>query len=116
MAFEYLMATCLVRGDIQKAVESLSFLDNFSYPVVPPHYEEAALIYATKHPEDVKVTNSGIIFRGRKISEQTTNKFRRFQAIVIPCGGSNEKAKSAVARELGDSYFYYFFYVLRSRS
>jgi phage replication-related protein YjqB (UPF0714/DUF867 family) len=44
------------------------------------------------------------------------NKFRRFQAIVTSCGGPNEKAKSALARELGDSYFYYFFYTLKRPS
>jgi hypothetical protein len=116
MAFEYLMAIYLGRGNLAAAIESLSFLEKFSYPAVPPLYEEAALIYGSQHREDIKVTKSGVFFRGRRISEPTMNKFRRFQAIVIPCGGPNEKAKSAMARELGDSYFYYFFYTLRTRS
>ncbi len=116
MAFEYLMAIYLSSGNVAAAIESLSFLDNFSYPVVPPLYEEAALIYGTRHPKDIQVTKSGVFFRGRRISEPTMNKFRRFQAIVTACGGPNEKAESAVARELGDSYFYYLFYTLRERS
>jgi hypothetical protein len=113
MAFEYLMAMYLDTGNVQAAAESLSFLDNFSYPAVPPLYEEAVLIYGIQHPEDFKVTGSGVFFRGRRISESTMDKCRRFQAIVIPYGGPNEKAKSAVARELGDSYFYSYFYVLK---
>ena len=82
MAFEYLMATYLVTGNVQAAVESLSFLDKFSYPAVPTLYEEATLIYGTNHPEDVVVTDSGVFFRGRKISESTIDNYRRCQAII----------------------------------
>jgi hypothetical protein len=116
MAFEYLMAIYLGRGNVAAVIKSFSFLDEFSYPAVPPLYEEAALIYGSQHPGDVKVTKSAVFFRGRRISEPTMAKFRRFQAIVMPCGGPNEKAKSALARELGDSYFYYLYYTLRERS
>ncbi len=117
MAFEYLMAVYLGSGNVAAAIESLSFLDKFSYPAVPPLYEEAALIYGTQHPKDIKVTNSGVFVRGRRISEPTMSKFRRFRAIVLSCGGLNEKAKSAVARELGDSYLcYYLFYTSGRRS
>ncbi len=116
MAFEYLVAMYLVTGNVAAVVDSFSFLDGFSYPTIPPLCEEAALIYGSQHRDDLKVTNSGVFFRGRKISEPTMNKFRRFQAIVTACGGPNEKAKSTVASELGDSYFYYFFYALQRRS
>jgi hypothetical protein len=90
-------------------------LDHFSYPAVPPLYGEAALIYAVRHPDELKTTKAGVFFRGRRIGEETVNKYRRFQAIVHSCGGPNEKAKAAVARELGDSYFYYFYYTLGKR-
>jgi hypothetical protein len=117
MAFEYLMAIYLGNGDVAAAVESLSFLDSLSYPAIPPLYEEAALIYGTQHPKDLKATKAGVFVRGRRISEPTMTKFRRFQAIVSSLGGSNEKAKAAVARELGDSYLcYYLFYTSRKRS
>lgn len=84
MAFEYLMAIYLQTDALPAAVKAFSFLDNLSYPAVPPLYEEAAMIYGAKHPEEVKATNSGIFFRGRKISEPTMNKLRRFHAIVKP--------------------------------
>jgi hypothetical protein len=116
MAFEYLMAICLGSGNLSVAIDSLSLVDNFSYPAVPPLYEQAALIYGIQHPKELKTTSSGISFRGRRISKPTMDKFRRFQAIVKPCGGPNEKAKAAVARELGDSYFYQYFFVLRKQS
>jgi hypothetical protein len=113
MAFEYLMEIYLLSGDVQAAAKSLSFLDKLSYPAIPPLYEEAVLIYAAMHPDDIKATGSGFIFRGRRISEPTMNKFRRLQAIVKLYGGPNEAARSAVEHELGDSYFYYYFYVLK---
>jgi hypothetical protein len=111
MAFEYLMAIYLFDGRVGAAVDSLRLLDDFSYPAVPPLYEEAALIYGNQHPEDVKATPSGVFFRGRRISDSTVNKFRRLHAIFSACGGPNAKAKLAVAREMGDSYFYYLFFV-----
>jgi hypothetical protein len=110
MAFEYLMAIDLLTCDVESAVESFTYLDNFSYPAIPSHYEEAALIYSIKHPVGLKTSGSEVSFRGRRISEASLNRYRRFQAIVVPYGGPNESAKSAVARELGDSYFYYYFY------
>jgi hypothetical protein len=109
MAFEYHMAMCLGSGNVAAATQSLSFLDRFSYPAVPPLYEESALIYGTQHPQEVKVTNSGVYIRGLKISVPTMHKFRRFQAIVTSWGGPSEEAKPALARELGDSYFYFYF-------
>ena len=43
-------------------------------------------------------------------------KFRRLQEIAAASGGLSEKTEAAVARELGDTYFYYFFYTSRKRS
>jgi hypothetical protein len=116
MAFEYLMAMYLFNNDVAAVVDSLSLLDNFSYSAVPPLYEEAVMIYGSHHTKELKATNWGLFFRGRKISEPTMKRFRRLQAIVNSCGGPNAKARPLIARELGDSYFYYFFYTPRKRS
>ena len=113
MAFEYLMSACLVTGDLQVAVESFSFLDNISYPAVPTLYEEAALIYGLNHPGEIKETSSGVFFHGRKISELTLNNYHRFQAIVKRYPGPTEEARAAIMRELGGTYFEYFFNTLR---
>ena len=53
---------------------------------------------------------------GEGSARPTVNKFRRFRQIVRRTGDRNEKAESAVAGELGDSYFCYYFYGIRRRS
>jgi hypothetical protein len=117
MAFEYLMAVCLQNDDVQTAAEMFSFLDNFSYPQIPPPYEEAALVCLSEFPEHAKnIARRGSKFflRGRQISEATINKFHHLQAIVAPFGGINEKSRAAVQSELGDSYLYYFYYASKT--
>ena len=110
MAFEYMMSMALIVRDVKAAVETLSYLKYYSYPTIPCLYEEAILIYAIQHPECIQATESGIFFQNRKISDTTMKKFRRFQEILNPYGGPVPQAKDPVARELGDSYFYFFFY------
>jgi hypothetical protein len=116
MAFEYFMTMCLCQDNVQGAAEAFSYLDGLSYPATPPLYEEAVLLYLDKHPREALELDSKVYFRGRRISEQTMVKFRRLQAIAASCGGLNEKAEAAMARELGDTYFYYYFFLSRKRS
>jgi hypothetical protein len=113
MAFEYVMAICLCSKDVQGVVQLLQFLDGLSYPGIPPLYEEAVLIYLRSHPEEATIVGSDLLFRGRRISESSREKYQRLLAIADRNGGLNEKAEAAVARELGDTYFHYFFYGLR---
>jgi hypothetical protein len=115
MAFEYLMAIRLLNGNLQGVVDLFPFLDDFSYPATPPIYEQAALVYLSDHPDERAAVGSEILCRGRRISAQTVQKFRRLQAILKPFGGPNAQAEQAVARELDGTYFYYFYYTARKR-
>ncbi len=110
MAFEYLMAICLCDNDVESAAGLFSFLDGLSYPATPPLYEQAAVLYLTAHPEEIRKVGDEIFFHDRKISNSTVTKFHRLQEIAAQCGGVNEKMKAAVARELGDTYFYYYYF------
>lgn len=110
MAFEYLMAVCLMHRDVDGVVSGLSRLNDMSYTEIPPLYEEAAIVYGMKHKGDVSTNGSGIFFRGRRISDQTATRLGRFQEILRPYGGPTPEGKASVAEELGDSYFYYFWY------
>jgi hypothetical protein len=40
-------------------------------------------------------------------------RFRRFQ--ILTASGGQDAGQAAVASELGDSYFYYFFYTSRKQ-
>jgi hypothetical protein len=115
MAFEYYMAINLLARDVKEAVESFTYLDNFAYPAIPSLYEEAALVHAMRNPKDIKTTGSGVYVRNRRISEASLNRYRRFQEIIAPYGGIDARSKSAVAAELGDSYFFYYFYGLKNQ-
>jgi hypothetical protein len=110
MAFEYLMAINLCDKNLDAVAQAFSFLNDLSYAETPPLYEEAVLVYARKHPEQVRVVGSGVFFRGRRISEATLRKYRRMQEIAAQCGGVDEKMEPTVVRELGDSYFCYYYF------
>ncbi len=108
MALEVLMAMHLLECNVPAVIELSPFLDHLSYPELPRHYEEAALIYGATHPRQITATPAGLFFRGRKISETAVNNYQRVEAILKSAGGSVERAAPDVARELGDSYFAYY--------
>jgi hypothetical protein len=101
---------------VKGVAELFPFLDGLSYPQTPPLYEEAVLVYLLEHPEEGREVGSDVFFRGRRISGSTMAEFRRLQAIATRSGGLGKKTESAVAHELGGTYFYYFFYSSRKRS
>jgi hypothetical protein len=110
MAFEYLMAICLCKKNLEAVAQLFSYLDGMPYSATPPIYEEAVLLYASTHPNEMREVGAGMFFRGRQISDSTLKKFRRLQEIAAQCGGAGEKMKAAIARELGDTYFYYYYF------
>ena len=116
MAMEYLLAIDLLLRDVRGVAAALSRLDDGAYPALPPLYEEALLIHGIKQPNELVATGGGVFYRGRRISEPTVDKFRRFRQIMRRYGGPNEEAEPVVAGELGDSYFFYYFYGFRRRS
>jgi hypothetical protein len=113
MAFEYLMTIRLLNDNVQGVVELFPFLDDFCYSRTPPIYEEAALLYLDSHRDEGTPVGAEIFLRGRRISAASVSKFERLQAIAKTFGGCNEKARPTIARDLGDTYFYYFFYTSR---
>jgi hypothetical protein len=116
MAFEYLMTMYLCADNVRGAAEAFSFLNGLSYPTTPPLYEEAVLLYLSEHGNEATWVDSRVLFGKREISEPTMKKYRRLQAIAARFDGINEKAKADVARELSETYFYYFFYTSRKHS
>ena len=117
MAVEYLMAIRLLLRDVRGAAAVLSHLDRAAYPALPPLYEESLLIHSMEQPDELMTTGDVVFYRGRKISQPTVDRFRRFRQIMGHYGGPTEQAKSVAAGEFASSYFYYFFFhELRGRS
>jgi hypothetical protein len=106
MAFEFLMAHYLVTAQLDKFMENLERLKNFTYPAMPRHYEEAAVLAARL--SKIPLPN----LPGCQIREETREKYLRFETAMKSHASNLAAARPALAREFGDTYW--FFYVFDS--
>jgi hypothetical protein len=102
MAFEYLMAWCLASKQLNKVAQNLGRVTTFGYTEVPPLYQEAALICASREKKAVAVP----------VSPETRQRMERFAGIYRKYGGNRDAAFSELAKEYGGSYFLYNVYGL----
>jgi len=103
MAFEYLMAFCLLTGQVERIAQNIPLMRGFNYTAVPRHFEEALFIYKLQHreiadKEDIPMSNATIL-RGRK-----------FFSIVQTYGRNINMVKKQINAEFGDSYFFYYIF------
>ena len=101
MAFEYLMAYCLLTRDLNGFVANIGRLDDFSYPHIPRHYEEALALHALAGGTTPELGN-------RAVRWETLSRLGEFNAILKRFGNDTAGAREAAAPEFGDSYFFYF--------
>ena len=104
MAFEYLMAHYLLRGNLGGIAANIGRLADFNYAGIPRHYEEAALLYMRSGPG--RTCDLG----GRRISAETIERLRSFREILARHGRDRDKAHDELNRAHGDSYFFYYTY------
>jgi hypothetical protein len=106
MAFEYLMAAYLLRKDLDAFAEELHRLEDFDYPDIPRHHEEAILLYEVD-------TSKRADRAGREISAETLQRYTDFTRRLAEAQRSGlpaEAAEAALAGDFGDTYFYYWFF------
>jgi tetratricopeptide (TPR) repeat protein len=106
MAFEYLMAAHLLRKDLDQFTAELHRLDDFDYPNIPRHYEEAILIYEMDPSRRADRA-------GRAISDETLQRYGDFTRVLAGArrsGLRSEAAERALVDGFGDTYFYYWFF------
>jgi len=101
MAFEYLMAWYLLTKQLDKLVQNLPRLPEFGYTAIPPLYQEAALIYATRHP---------VPLGNLSISAEARQRIKHFSDIFNRYGRDKNAAWPELARDYAGSYFFYFIY------
>jgi len=102
MAFEYLMAWYMLTRQLDKFVQNLDRLDDFNYPEVPRHYQEAIIIYEA-------ISGKKVNLKGRQISSGTYQRARTFGNIITRLGSNNRmQAMRATAGDFGDTYFFYY--------
>ena len=103
MAFEYLMAHYLLRDEIEKFAAQAHRLDDFGYPYIPRHYEEALLVCVAQKGETVDL--------GRyRLRSQTLRDFEGFSRLLANHGGNRDAAQEELAGLYGDTFFYYHLY------
>jgi hypothetical protein len=103
MAFEYFMMYCLLEGQVGRFVKNLRRFNNYDYPKIPRHFEEAMLIYN-------QLTGAkGVTLQGKEISEQTIRKFNDFNKIKAKYNNNKTAARSELMK-YRDTYWFYGLY------
>ncbi len=103
MAFEYLMALCMLARDLDGVAKSFSYIDGLGYTEIPRLYQEALLLYVVR-------TRQAFDLRGFENSSDLRPRFASFNNIIKNHGNRPESARGELARRYGDSYFFYHLY------
>jgi hypothetical protein len=101
MAFEYLMADCLLRRELDDVVAELGKLRDLGFDRLPRSYEEAILLLegTTGRPVDTA---------GWTVSPESVARYREFCRVFDLHAGNRAEARAALAPEFGRTCFYYF--------
>jgi tetratricopeptide (TPR) repeat protein len=104
MAFEYRMAFYLLHLLLDEFAREFGRLDDFGYPAIPRHYEEAILIYES-------ISGQKVDLHGRQISEGTRQAYEQFCKALdfFHRLGDRQGAQATLERGFGRTYFYYYF-------
>ena len=107
MAFEYMMAFCLLTGQHTPIANSIKYLDKLDYPkgYIPRLYEQAILLYT-------QMTDQKADLAGRKISTESLNTFQLFsQKASSTANMTTQQAKQTLADDFKNTYYYYYHFL-----
>lgn len=107
MAFEYLLAHYLLTGQLGDFVARVGGLRDFDYDAIPLHYGEAVILHYSR-------TGQWPDLDELPMSSATLERGDRFMALVRLHGDGTEALVHALAREMANSYFYYYYVDLRA--
>ncbi len=103
MAFEYLMAFYMLLGDSEGFIQNIGRLDDFDYPQIPRHYEEAIVSY-------VYLTKKMPALGGRRISIKPQQQFREFLQMAERYGNDQQAAFDELSKYYSNTYYFYYVY------
>ncbi|WP_036900398.1 DUF6057 family protein [Prevotella sp. S7 MS 2] len=95
MAFEYLMCQLLLSNHVVRFAEDLKLMKNFSYPAMPPIFEEALMVYKTG------VDDATFAKVGYDVSMETQQRFGRFYQLV------QQRDMASLQSEFSHTYWFY---------
>ena len=101
MAFEYLMAYCMLQRDLEKVKWCMdNYYRNFDYPAIPTHYEEAMLLYKMVYEEGPD------FFTQYPVSNVTLERYDRYMQAVKAAQGGKSKFEQ-FQKLFGNTFWYY---------
>jgi hypothetical protein len=103
MAFEYLMAWYMLNKNLSKLVQNCARLQDFDYPELPKHYEEAFLIY-------VYGTGKPLNLSGYQPNPQKRRQIEDFTRILDSHGRDKQAAFRELSKKFRNTYFFYYIY------
>ena len=102
MAFEYLMASYLLTGQVDKIAANMERLDVLGYQTMPVLYEGAILIYLSSRKQRIESSRFNI-------SPQTIQRYYRFAQLRGAMQSQNRQAVlNRLILEFGSSYFFFY--------
>jgi hypothetical protein len=100
MAFEFLMAYLLIKGDIIGFGQKVSMIEAFGYRELPRAYEEACVCYtlvAKQPPPNLSL----------KVRDETAIRFARFMEIYKRYESNQREAWEVLKPEFGNTYWFF---------
>jgi len=98
MAFEYLMAAYLLTNQLDKFIGKLELINNFRYPELPRHVEEALIVHFDRHNFSLK---------NPLLRPETVQKFKEFKRIIVKHRGKKEPALADLKQKFGNTFWFY---------
>jgi len=102
MAFEYLLALYMLRGEMWNVAEVAGRMEEYNYEKIPVAFEEAILL-------NNKYNKKKISLKKLKIRDETKRRFDEFMAATIRYR-TKDAARSELTRKFKNTYMYYYFY------
>lgn len=100
MAFEYLMASKLLRKDLDGFEANIYRIKELGYRKIPPLYEEALLACMSRSGKD-------IIPEGYSISEATRKRLNEYAKAIYSYNNNGNLAAQEMNGRFGNCYWYY---------
>ncbi|HPS55422.1 MAG TPA: DUF6057 family protein [Sedimentisphaerales bacterium] len=107
MAFEYMMAFCLLTGQYSPVANSIKYLNKYDYPkgCIPKLYEQAILLYT-------QITGKKADLAGRELSSESLKTFQLFaQKASATEDMTAQQAEQVLVKDFKNTYYYYYHFL-----
>jgi hypothetical protein len=101
MAFEYLMASSLLKADMQIFFAFLPLIQDYKFTSIPRHYQEAIILGQS--------TNNGPAFNvgPYRLDPLIQQRFSVYSSIVATYGNDPQRMQATLKAQFGDTYWYH---------